>query len=378
MLSKGEIEQYRRHLSLQGFGETAQQKLKKGSVLMIGAGGLGCPALQYLTAAGVGKIGIVDDDNIDPSNLQRQILFNHQDIGKSKARIACEKLSHLNPHIQLVAHQERFSIKNAESLLNSYDLIVDGTDNFASRYLINDACVLFDRPLIHGSINQFEGMLSVFNYKKGPTYRCLFPEYPDPSSVPTCAEAGVLGVLPGIIGCWQALEAIKLLSGVGKVLSGTVLLYDALSQKINRFTLQASPDGRNVTSLQSPVESCGSTKRSTIQPEVIEEISEAELKRMIDLQPGLQILDVREKWERAELKISPSSHLALNELIEMVSLSVSLSFDPKRDLVVYCKAGVRSRMACQVLQRVGFSRLYNLANGMDGWSQRYPELSFSD
>jgi len=378
MLSKGEIEQYRRHLSLQGFGETAQKKLKKSSVLMIGAGGLGCPALQYLTAAGVGKIGIVDDDLIDASNLQRQVLFSHEDIGEPKVSIACKKLSRLNPYIQLVAHQERFSIKNAETLLGSYDLIIDGTDNFSSRYLINDACVLFNRPFIHGSINQFEGMVTVFNYREGPTYRCLFPECPDPSSVPTCAEAGVLGVLPGIIGCWQALEAVKLLSGIGEVLTGTVLLYNALSQKINRFTLQASSDRRNISSLQSPVESCSTVKTSVPQAELIKEISEVELKEMMDLKPGLQILDVREEWERAELKISPSTHLALGKLTELVSLSAPLSFDPERDLVVYCKAGVRSRMACQSLQTAGFSKLYNLAHGMDGWCQHYPELSLSD
>ena len=378
MLSKGEIEQYRRHLSLQAFGETAQKKLKKSSVLMIGAGGLGCPALQYLTAAGVGKIGIVDDDHIDASNLQRQVLFSYEEIGEPKARIACKKLSRLNPHIELVAHQERFSDKNAESLLDAYDLIIDGTDNFSSRYLINDACILFDRPFIHGSINQFEGMVTVFNYRDGPTYRCLFPECPDPSSVPTCAEAGVLGVLPGIIGCWQALEAIKVLSGVGEVLSGKVLLYDALSQKLNRFTLQASPDSRKISSLPNPVESCTSAKTPVIQSELIKEISEAELKEMMDLQPDLQLLDVREEWERAELKISSSVHLALGELIEMVSLSIPLSFDPKRDLVVYCKAGVRSRTACQALQSAGFPKLYNLAHGMDGWCQRYPELSLCD
>ena len=378
MLSKGEIEQYRRHLSLQGFGETAQKKLQKSSVLMIGAGGLGCPALQYLTAAGVGKIGIVDDDQIDASNLQRQVLFSHEDIGEPKVHIACKKLSRLNPHIQLVAIQERFSINNAENLLSSYDLIIDGTDNFSSRYLINDACVLFDRPFIHGSINQFEGMVTVFNYREGPTYRCLFPECPDPLSVPTCAEAGVLGVLPGIIGCWQALEAVKLLSGIGEVLSGTVLLYNALSQKINRFTLQASPDCMNISSLQSPVESCSTAKATPVQTELIKEISEPELKEMMDLYPGLQLLDVREEWERAELKISPSNHLPLGKLIEMVSLAAPLSFDPERDLVVYCKAGVRSRMACQALQTAGFSKLYNLAHGMDGWYQQYPELSLSD
>ena len=208
-LTKAEVDQYQRHLSLQSFGLQKQLKLKGSSALVIGAGGLGCPALQYLTAAGVGKIGIVDDDVVDSSNLQRQTLYTHKDIGLPKAQKAAERLSFSNPYILIKAYVERINVENARNLLQNYDVIIDGTDNFSSRYLINDACILLDKPLVHGSIHQFDGMVSVFNLNGGPTYRCLFPEQPDASSIPSCSEAGVLGVLPGIIGCWQAMEAIK-------------------------------------------------------------------------------------------------------------------------------------------------------------------------
>ena len=377
MFSQSEIEQYRRHLSLEGFGQPAQEKLARSSVLVIGAGGLGCPALQYLTAAGVGKIGIIDDDLVELSNLQRQILFTHEDVGKPKAEVASQALSKLNPHIKIISYRERFSQKNAERLLDEYQMVLDGTDNFSSRYLINDACVLFNTVLIHGSINRFEGMVSVFNFQNGPTYRCMFPDCPDPSTVPTCAEAGVIGVLPGLIGCWQAWEAIKVLTGVGEPLSGKVLLYDSLSQTMKKVALKPLPQSRQISSLPELSPSC--SQQNTMNPEnKIEELSIEELEQMMAMDTSLQILDVREDWERNLDKISPSHHIPLGNLMESVSQSYPIELSKEQNLVVYCKAGVRSRMACQALQTIGFKNLYNLSQGMDGWLHLHQSLSESE
>jgi len=374
MLSQSEVEQYRRHLSLEGFGQPAQEKLARSSVLVIGAGGLGCPALQYLTAAGVGKIGIIDDDVVELSNLQRQILFTHEDVGKPKAEVASQALSKLNPHITIISYRERFSEKNAEQLLDEYQMVLDGTDNFSSRYLINDACVLFNTVLIHGSINRFEGMVSVFNFQNGPTYRCMFPDCPDPSTVPTCAEAGVIGVLPGLIGCWQAWEAIKVLTGIGEPLSGKVLLYDSLSQTMKKVTLKPLPQSRQISSLPEFPPSC--SQKNIMNPEdKIKELSIEELEQMMGMDASLQILDVREDWERDMEKISPSHHIPLGNLMESVSQSYPTELSKEQNLVIYCKAGVRSRMACQALQTIGFKNLYNLSQGMDGWSQVHQSFS---
>ena len=239
--SAEEIKQYQRHLSLPGFGAEAQGKLKKAAVLVVGAGGLGCPALQYLVAAGVGKIGIMDDDLVDASNLQRQVLYTHDDIGQPKAAVASNRLSKLNPFVEIVPVVARLTRDNAKDALEDYEIVVDGTDSFNSRYLINDACVLFDKILIYGAIHQFEGQVSVFNLSNGPTYRCLFPEPPPAGTVPNCAEIGVVGVLPGIIGCMQALEAIKVITGRGDSLSGKLLLYDAMSNSTRTLGLSQTP-----------------------------------------------------------------------------------------------------------------------------------------
>ena len=373
MFSQSQIEQYRRHLSLEGFGLPAQEKLSQSSVLVIGAGGLGCPALQYLTAAGVGKIGIIDDDLVEISNLQRQIIFTHEDLGKPKSEVARQKLGKLNPHIEISSYHERFCEKNAESLLCNYDIVLDGTDNFSSRYLINDACVLFNTILIHGSINRFEGMVSVFNFQGGPTYRCMFPDSPDPSTVPTCSEAGVIGVLPGIIGCWQALEVIKVLTGIGDPLSGKVLLYNSLSQKIRKISLKALPESREISSLPKLSNYCSADNLDK-SDDMIQELSPKSLVEMMHMNDHLQILDVREYWERNLEKISPSHHIPLGDLMESVSRSQSCRLSKNKPLVVYCKAGIRSRMACQALQKIGFKNLYNLSEGLDGWSLAQPNL----
>ncbi|MDG1172812.1 MAG: HesA/MoeB/ThiF family protein [Opitutales bacterium] len=376
-LNHEEMDQYRRHLSLQGFGEKRQIKLKKSSVLVVGAGGLGCPVLQYLTAAGVGKIGIVDDDVVESSNLQRQILFDHNDIGSPKAKIAASKLNLLNPFILHCPHVERLTKENAQSLFSEYDLIVDGTDNFSTRYLINDACILFEKPLIHGSINQFDGMVSVFNFNNGPTYRCLFPEQPDTSSIPSCAEAGVLGVLPGIIGSWQAMEVIKIITEIGEPLSGKVLMYNCLTHNTRTIKLQSLPESREIKKLPDPFEPCTIPLHQTSNTEQISEISEDELRKMIDEIKDLQILDVREDWERQQARIDSSLHQPLDDLIKPPIVSAHKDLIPEKSLIIYCKAGVRSRMACEALQSIGFSRLYNLSRGMDGWMQAYPEFTRS-
>ena len=375
-LNEGEVEQYRRHLSLQDFGLESQIKLKNSSVLVIGAGGLGCPVLQYLVAAGVGKIGIVDNDVIESSNLQRQILFDHDDIGSPKAKVAAAKLTRLNPFIKIHPIIERLKKENAEFLFCGYDLIVDGTDNFSSRYLINDACILFEKPLIHGSIHLFEGMVSVFNFQGGPTYRCLFPEQPDSSSIPSCAEAGVLGVLPGIIGCMQAMEAIKVITGRGQPLSGKILSYNSLSNSTRIINLQALPQSREIKELPDSCE----LSRSDSSPKIclnkkIVEISEDELREMMAKKKDLQILDVREDWERVQSRIDPSLHQPLGTLVNSVPVSPLDCLIPEKEVVVYCKAGFRSRMACEALQSIGFNHLFNLSPGMDGWMNMFPELT---
>ena len=375
-LNEGEVEQYRRHLSLQDFGLESQIKLKNSSVLVIGAGGLGCPVLQYLVAAGVGKIGIVDNDVIESSNLQRQILFDHDDIGSPKAKVAAAKLTRLNPFIKIHPIIERLKKENAEFLFGGYDLIVDGTDNFSSRYLINDACILFEKPLIHGSIHLFEGMVSVFNFQGGPTYRCLFPEQPDSSSIPSCAEAGVLGVLPGIIGCMQAMEAIKVITGRGQPLSGKILSYNSLSNSTRIINLQALPQSREIKELPDSCEpSCSDSSPKICLNKKIVEISEDELREMMAKKKDLQILDVREDWERMQSRIDPSLHQPLGTLVNSIPVSPLDCLIPEKEVVVYCKAGVRSRMACEALQSIGFNHLFNLSPGMDGWMNMFPELT---
>tara|TARA_B100002019_G_scaffold125407_1_gene108069 strand:- start:2451 stop:3578 length:1128 start_codon:yes stop_codon:yes gene_type:complete len=370
-MNEDEREQYRRHISLDGFGEEKQLLLKDSSVLVVGAGGLGCSTLQYLVGAGIGKIGIIDNDLVEVSNLQRQVLFDHQDIGKAKAEVASLKLSKMNPFIKIIFFVERFTKDNAKSLLDDFDVIIDGTDNFSSRYLINDACILFGKPLIHGSIHKFEGMVSVFNHEKGPTYRCLFPEQPDPASIPSCAEAGVIGVLPGIIGCWQALEAIKIITKIGEPLSGKVLLYNALSQSTRIVALQAIEENLIIEKLPDPIENC--LLQSSKHMDSIIEITEQELLQMMEDDEDLQVLDVREQWERDQACIQPSTHQPLGNLMQDSLKFISEKINPKKKLVIYCKAGVRSRMACQNLVENGFTKLYNLSNGMDGWKLTFPE-----
>lgn len=370
-LSKDEIARYQRHLSLAGFGPEAQLKLKRSRVLVVGAGGLGCPALLYLAAAGVGRIGIVDGDRVDVSNLQRQVLYGTADAGQLKAEAAARRLRDLNPFIALDVHAERFTRENALRLLADYDLVVDGTDNFGTRYLINDACVLANKPLVYGAIQGFEGQVSVFNWNGGPTYRCLFPEPPDPGTVPNCADAGVLGVLPGLIGTMQACEAIKLLTGIGTSLSGRLWMLDALSMTTHTLKLQADPRSREIRELppEGYGEVCAVPAKSTASPE--ETDAETVREKLARNETAVQLIDVREGWERDLGAIYPSAHVPLGDLENGNGAEAVAKLDPKRETIVYCASGRRSlRGAALLREKYGFRSVVSLRGGYKGWASK--------
>jgi molybdopterin/thiamine biosynthesis adenylyltransferase/rhodanese-related sulfurtransferase len=361
-LTPEEIARYQRHLSLAGFGPAAQERLKAGSVLVIGAGGLGCPALLYLAAAGVGRISIVDPDSVDPSNLQRQVLYVSDDRGANKAETAARRLRALNPLIRIDAHPVRFSRSNALELVRAHDLVLDGSDNFPTRYLVNDACVIAGRPFVYGAIQGFEGHVSVFNLEGGPTYRCLFPEPPEPGTVPNCAEAGVLGAVTGLIGAAQACEAIKVLSGTGEPLSGRLLILNTLTMSSMIVRLRTDPAARAVTEL--PPEGYGEICEA---PARRDEIERDELRQMLQGGAPLQLLDVREEWERELASIQPSVHLPLGSL-ERASGADLAPLDPSVTTVVYCAGGVRSLRGMQILRdRHGFRMALSLRGGMSAW-----------
>lgn len=350
MFSKEEQIQYSRHLLLDEVGYEGQLQLKKAKVLIIGAGGLGCPIAQYLAAAGVGTIGIIDDDTIDQTNLQRQILYTHADIGQPKVAVAKQRLVAINPYIDIQTYHEKVTTQNALSLFEKYDIIVDGSDNFQTRYLVNDACVLTDKPLVFGSIFKFEGQVSVFNYQNGPTYRCLYPEPPQAGEVPNCSEIGVIGVLPGIIGCLQANEVIKIICEIGKVLSGKVLSFNALTlqQMILKFTKNESIQ---ITALIDYDIFCG-----VILPQ--QEITYDELESSKN---KYNLLDVRTYEERDADHIG-GLHIPLNEL---ASRTDEVVLD--KPLVVYCQSGIRSAKAIELLQEEFTNGVFlNLKKGMSG------------
>jgi molybdopterin/thiamine biosynthesis adenylyltransferase/rhodanese-related sulfurtransferase len=361
-LTPEESDRYQRHLSLQGFGAAAQEKLKASSVLVIGAGGLGCPALLYLAAAGVGRIVIVDADTVEVSNLQRQVLYTNADKGRGKAEAAAEHLLALNPLIKVEARAVRFDRSNALELVRSCDLVVDGSDNFATRYLVNDACVISNRPFVYGAIQGFEGQVSVFNYRDGPTYRCLFPEAPEPGTVPDCAEAGVLGAVTGIIGTAQACEAIKVLAGVGQPLSGRLLVWNALAMAFSTVGLKADPKARAITEL--PPEGYGETCTPDFQED---EIDKEGLERLIQDGRPVQLLDVREGWEREMSSIDPSFHIPLR-FLEAAAPEDLAMLDAALPTVVYCAAGIRSLRGIQILrENHGFRSAVSLRGGMKAW-----------
>jgi adenylyltransferase/sulfurtransferase len=367
-----ELARYQRHLSLAGFGPVAQASLQRSRVLVIGAGGLGCPILLYLAAAGIGQLTIIDADTVDVSNLQRQILFTTVDAGQPKAEVAAQRLRALNPCISITAHVARLNRANALELIRAHDLVVDGSDNFSTRYLVNDACVLAERPLVYGAIQGFEGQASVFNYKNGPTYRCLFPEPPAPGTVPNCSEAGVLGVLPGLIGTVQATEAIKILTGIGEPLSGRLLLWNSLTMSSRTLRFSVDPFSRAITGL--PAESYGETCAIQRAPAVnADEMSLAEFhaEHRGAGNPGaslIQLIDVREDWERALGSIEPSVHVPLGLLGTEEARGVLVALDPSRPTVVFCAGGVRSLKALVALRSIHrFTDLRSLQGGFKAW-----------
>jgi sulfur-carrier protein adenylyltransferase/sulfurtransferase len=370
-LSNDEMRRYSRHLIMPEVGVEGQKRLKAGSVLLIGAGGLGSPAGMYLAAAGVGRIGIVDFDVVDESNLQRQILYTSEQIGTSKLVNARQRLLGINPYITVETYEDRLTSENALELFESYDVIVDGTDNFPTRYLVNDACVLTGKPNVYGSIFRFEGQASVFASEDGPCYRCLYAEPPPPGFVPSCAEGGVFGVLPGIIGSIQANETIKLLIRKGSVLKGRLLLFDALKMQFRELKLRRNPDcpvcGDNPTvkKLIDYEQFCGvETSWSVYKRDEAYEISVEELKSLVDRGNTPIVLDVREPHEYEICNIG-------GKLIPLRTLPEKLNeFDSSQDIVIHCKSGGRSQRAVEVFKNAGFKKVKNLVGGIDAWAEK--------
>jgi adenylyltransferase/sulfurtransferase len=363
MLSAEEKNRYSRHIILPEIGIDGQEKLKQAKILVIGAGGLGCPVLQYLTAAGVGTIGIVDDDVVDETNLQRQILFSAEDIGNPKVEIASKKLSLLNPHCKLQTVICRLSSTNALDIIKDFDLVIDGSDNFPTRYLVNDACVMLNKVLVFGSIFKFEGQVSVFNYQNGPNYRCIFPEPPIDS--PNCAEIGVLGVLPGIIGTLMANEALKIILGIGEILSGKLFVLDALNFQTQIISFEKNPENSKITSLIDYEKFCSSSDFNKIN--MVKEISVDEFKKLIDIKKDFQLIDVREVHEYKSLNIN-GENIPLG--------TVEKNFDRisrTKQVIIHCKSGARSKKAIELLQQqFGFTNLCNLTGGIDAWKRITP------
>jgi sulfur-carrier protein adenylyltransferase/sulfurtransferase len=368
-LNREEVQRYSRHLIMPEVGMEGQRKLKAARVLCIGAGGLGAPAAMYLAAAGVGTLGIVDFDTVDASNLHRQIIYGTADVGRRKLEVSRDRLESMNPSLKVVMHDVALTSKNALDVLRDYDVILDGTDNFQTRYLVNDACVLLGKPNAYGSIFRFDGQASVFAVKDGPCYRCLYPEPPPPGLVPSCAEGGVLGVLPGIIGIIQATEAIKLILGAGQPLVGRLLLYDALQMRFRELKLRRDVecpvcgDNPTIRELIDYDAFCGVTPPSATPPSSgVPEITVEELKAQIDGGRTPFILDVREPNEYQICRIPGSMLIPLGEVAAR-----SAELDKDREMVVHCKMGGRSAKAVALLQDRGFTRVRNLKGGILSW-----------
>jgi len=367
-LAEAELRRYSRHLVMPEVGREGQQRLKAARVLVVGAGGLGSPVALYLAAAGVGTLGLVDFDRVDESNLQRQVLFGQSDVGRPKLEAAAERLHEVNPLIEIRQHPVRLDSTNAPEIVGFYDLVIDGSDNFPTRYLVNDACVLAGKPDVFGSIFRFEGQVAVFWGDRGPCYRCLFPEPPPPGLVPSCAEGGVLGVLPGIIGSLQASEAIKLILGVGKPAIGRLLVFDALEMEFRQLQLSKSDDcpacgpEPSQTGLIDYEQFCGITP-AVGEPAAFE-ISVGELKGWLEEGRQCVILDVRTPREYEIGRIDGAKLVPLHELPHRLE-----ELDPAVDLVVHCHHGPRSSQAVMFLRGNGFDRARNLTGGIDAWSQ---------
>jgi adenylyltransferase/sulfurtransferase len=368
-LSSDERGRYARHLILPEVGLAGQERLKAAAVLCVGAGGLGSPLLLYLAAAGVGRIGIVDGDAVELSNLQRQVIHRSDAVGRSKARSAAESIHALNPHCQIDVHDVMLDITNVMDLIADYDVVCDGTDNFASRYLINDACVLSGKPLIYGSVQRFEGQVTVFNCNlESPNFRDLLPVPPSPGAIPSCSEAGVMGVMPGLIGLLQATETIKLITGIGRCLDGRLLVVDALSMRFRELTLRRDPDRAPIKDLIDYSQFCGAAT-TEMDPSAMETISVTELKALLDRDAGdLALVDVRNPAE-AEIVVIPSAVLIPLSTIESgEAIEQIRSLAEGRRLFVHCKLGMRSAKAAQLLAEHGIFAI-NVTGGIDAWAQ---------
>ena len=370
VLSNDEILRYSRHLIMPEVGMEGQQKLKAAKVLCIGAGGLGSPLSLYLTAAGVGTIGLVDFDVVDYTNLQRQIIHSTNDVGRKKLDSAAEKLKAINPFLNLRTFETRLTSANALDLFREFDIVADGTDNFPTRYLVNDACVLTGKPNVYGSIFRFEGQASVFATEDGPCYRCLYPEPPPPGLVPSCAEGGVLGILPGLVGVIQATETIKLILGQGDSLAGRLLLVDALGMKFRELKLRKNPDcpvcgkNRTITKLIDYEEFCGIRGQEEPGGNEVPSISVEDLKKKLDAKADVFILDVREPHEYQICNLK-GYLIPVGDLPKRVS-----ELDSSREIVAHCKMGGRCAKAVNFLRRSGFKKVYNLTGGITAWAEK--------
>lgn len=352
---------YDRHLKLEGFGPVKQQLLKKAAVLVIGAGGLGVPVLQYLTAMGIGKLGIIEHDTISLSNLQRQVLYHTAEEGQSKLKVAVARLSGLNPEVHFVKHDSWLTQKNALSIMREYDVIIDCSDNFGTRYLVNDACVILQKPFIYGAIHKYEGQVSVFNFNGSATYRCLFPEQPGADALPNCNDIGVLGVLPGIIGCYQANEAVKVICGIGTPLTNQLMTIDTLNNTQHIFTIKPVPENQQITTLQEDYEQPCDTSS-------IRRMSVQELCEWREAGKPLQLIDVREPDEWEICKLPHSLLIPMGMINGMIP-------QLRRDIptALLCHHGMRSLIIAQQLDAAGFTDLYNVEGGIHAWACQIDE-----
>jgi adenylyltransferase/sulfurtransferase len=368
-LSNEEILRYSRHLIIPEVGMEGQLKLKEAKVLLIGAGGLGAPLGLYLAAAGVGRLGVVDFDVVDFTNLQRQVIHGTSDVGRKKLDSAAESMREINPNVRIDRFDTALSSENALGILKDYDVVVDGTDNFPTRYLVNDACVLLGKPNVYGSIFRFEGQATVFAYRGGPCYRCLYPEPPPPGLVPSCAEGGVLGILPGLIGLVQATEAVKLILGIGEPLAGRLLLYDALNMRFRELKLRRDPecpvcgDHPSIRELIDYHQFCGVPRQAAAPAEGQMEVTE--LKAKMDRGDTFVLVDVREPHEYEICRIPGSRLIPLRDLPKRVG-----ELNPADEIVVHCKSGGRSAKAVEFLTKAGFSTVSNLSGGILAWSEK--------
>lgn len=364
-----ELRRYARHVVLPHVGVAGQERLKASSVLIVGLGGLGSPVALYLAAAGLGRLGIIDDDRVAEHNLQRQVLYGTSSLGQAKVAAAHQRIRDLNPHVNVEPYEARLTAQNALALVRGYDIVVDGTDQFATRYLVNDACVIVGRPCVHGSVHRFEGQVSVFAAPNGPCYRCLFPEPPAPGTVPNCAEGGVLGVLPGIVGCLQAAEVIKLVVGTGVPLIGRLLHFDALTMRMHEMSFErntACPscgDRATRTLLDDYNAFCGIPSAHQPMTDDRGEMTPREFKERLSTGWKPWLLDVREPWEYSTARIDGATLIPLGELAHRIS-----EVPRDTEIVVYCHHGMRSERACSMLRHVGWASAYNLSGGIDRWS----------